>query len=140
MGRACYRRCRLQRARTMARTRSSNLRKENVIAALFKARGLVSLAAKLLRCSSDAVYGQIKRDPEIAAAALSAGDVELDRAESKLFDAIRKGESWAVSFFLARKGKCRGYSERQELTGKDGGPLSTVKDLILDVNLKKVDE
>lgn len=108
-----------------------NLRPGAVAKALHEACGLVSLAAQLLGCSDEAVYGQIRRHPKVEEAARLATERELDAAESKLFEAIKKGESWAITFFLARKGKTRGYSERSEFTGKNGARL-TVMDLVLD--------
>lgn len=47
----------------------------------------------------------------------------IDLAESKLIDAIRRGESWAIKFQLNTLGKSRGYTERLELGGIDGQPI-----------------
>ena len=63
-------------------------------------------------------------------------DVEeglLDLSESKLLDAIRKGNLTAIIFHLKTKGKDRGYVERTEnrhdaeITGKDGKDLLCMK-------------
>ncbi len=55
---------------------------EAVAKALHKACGLVSLAAQLLGCSVAAVYGQIRRHPEVAEAAQLASERELDAARA----------------------------------------------------------
>jgi hypothetical protein len=47
----------------------------------------------------------------------------VDTAELKLRQAVINGEAWAVLFALRTKGKERGYVERQEVTGKDGGGI-----------------
>jgi hypothetical protein len=53
-------------------------------------------------------------------------ELNLDRTESKLLLAIKAGEPWAIKFMLSTKGKHRGYTERMEVTGADGAPV-TVK-------------
>jgi len=44
-------------------------------------------------------------------------------AETELYRAIRDGKDWAVKYILSTKGKSRGYVERQEVTGADGGAI-----------------
>jgi hypothetical protein len=46
-----------------------------------------------------------------------------DNAESALYSAVLGGEAWAVCFYLKTQAKDRGYVERQEMTGKDGGAI-----------------
>ena len=48
----------------------------------------------------------------------------IDLAESKLLQNIRAGRTAELIFFLKCKAKSRGYVERQEITGADGGPLT----------------
>ena len=47
----------------------------------------------------------------------------LDLAEGSLFDQVRKGNITAIIFTLKTIGKHRGYVERQEVTGADGGKV-----------------
>src|SRR4029450_2769461 len=44
-------------------------------------------------------------------------------AENSLYEAIRRGEAWAVCFYLKCMAKDRGYLERAELTGAKGAPV-----------------
>ena len=99
---------------------------EQIITALEKHKGLVSKAAKALRCSRQTVMNYAARYPEVREAMDDAREAMLDVAESKLFDAVRKGQPWAVCFYLKTQGKKRGYIERQEFTGADGEPLKVV--------------
>ena len=48
-----------------------------------------------------------------------------DNAESSLYASLMAGHAWAIMFFLKCQAKDRGYVERQEMTGADGGPIAT---------------
>jgi hypothetical protein len=47
----------------------------------------------------------------------------LDLAESTIIKAIRRDNITAAIFYLKCHGKHRGWVERHEITGKDGGPI-----------------
>lgn len=93
---------------------------DEVCDALMKAKGLVSVAARQLGCDAKTVRRYIERHPTVAQAKVEARESILDMAEGRLFQAIDKGEPWAISSILRTLGKERGYVERSELTGKDG--------------------
>jgi hypothetical protein len=97
-----------------------NLDPKTVADVLRRACGICQVAANELNCSRDAVEKQIQKHPEVAAAAREGNEIINDLAEAKLVDAIRRGESWAITFRLKTKAKDRGYVERQELTGTGG--------------------
>ena len=61
--------------------------------------------------------------PELREVKAEAEEAILDHAESALYRAVLQGELSAVKWLLATKGKGRGYVERQEVTGSDGGPV-----------------
>ena len=96
-----------------------------VAAALKKTSGIVSMAARTLGCERGTVYDYIKKYPEVQTAFDESREVMLDLAESKLFQAVNDKAGWAICFFLKTQGKSRGYSERREVTGIDGGPVQT---------------
>ena len=96
---------------------------EQVIAALVKCRGLTFQAARELGCSYDTVERMINKHPEVRRAREQQRGEFVDTAEDKLRDAVDAGESWAVTFTLKCLGKKRGYVERTEQTGADGGPI-----------------
>lgn len=63
---------------------------------------------------------------------LDLGKIEVDKlAVGKLVGAIQRGEAWAICFYMKTQ---MNWSEkqRQEVTGRDGGPIRT--DARLDLN------
>lgn len=57
-----------------------------------------------------------------------AKDVEesfLDEVESTYRTMAKSGDANAIKFFLSTKGKARGYTVRNEMSGPDGGPIQT---------------
>jgi hypothetical protein len=97
--------------------------KQDVIKALEMAKGMTSMAARVLRCRPEVVQAYIDRYPEIAAVQAAQREEMLDMGELALVKAVQQGEGWAIQFLLKTQGKTRGYVERQELTGADGGPI-----------------
>lgn len=96
--------------------------------AVVKAAGMVSVAARALGCNTQTIYNRMKEVPAVRLAVENARDDLLDRAESKLLEQIEDGNITAIIFALKTQGKSRGYVERQEVTGVDGGALNiTVK-------------
>jgi hypothetical protein len=51
-------------------------------------------------------------------------NIALDFAESSLHKQIQSGVPASTIFYLKTRGKGRGYIERQEITGRDGEPLT----------------
>lgn len=96
---------------------------ETVAKALIRNRGMVTRAARELKLSVSGVYLYIKRYAKCRQALEDARAVELDNAESQLFQMIEDGDYNAVRFYLSTIGKERGYTERTEHTGaRDGQP------------------
>ena len=91
---------------------------DQVKQALIDANGLVYIAAESLGCRSAAVYSYIKRYKEIEEVLNEQREVIIDKAESKLFEQIEKGEQWAIQFALKTIGKHRGYTEKTETENK----------------------
>ena len=96
---------------------------QQVIDALHQMHGLVSLAAKLLRCDPETIHNYCKRYPAVQAAKEAARGELVDLAEAKLWQAVHRGDAWAIAMVLKTLGRSRGYVERIEQTGKDGGPI-----------------
>lgn len=77
-------------------------------------------AARALKCDLSTICRMLTVHPEIEVAIRDEWELALDTAELKLFEAIDKGEAWAVCLFPKTQGKARGYIGRSEYTGADG--------------------
>ncbi len=88
---------------------------EQVIQALRDSHGLVSVAAKRLGVSRQAIYKRIETSPAVAAARDDAREAMLDVAEQALYERVKAGDSWAIVFYLKTQGRSRGYGERQTI-------------------------
>jgi transposase-like protein len=96
---------------------------EQMIKALEESRGLIAPAARALGCSRDTIRSYLEQYTAVAQAKLDQREAVTDMAENSLYEAIRRGEAWAVCFYLKCMAKDRGYVERAELTGAKGAPV-----------------
>ena len=96
------------------------LKKGEMIKALVKSLGIVTLACKEVDIERSTHYDWLKVDEEYKQAVEDISDVALDFAESKLHKQIDKEDTTATIFYLKTKGKKRGYIERQELQVEGG--------------------
>lgn len=87
---------------------------EEVAEAIELSKGLVSVAARRLGCSRETVRLYAKRYVSVQRAIADAREDVKDLGEARLFQAIDRGEAWAVCFFLKTQGRDRGYVERIE--------------------------
>jgi ParB-like chromosome segregation protein Spo0J len=106
--------------------------KRSIIEALERTHGMIFLAAKELGCAPVTIYRHAAKDSKVQAIIDSYRGQLVDKAELKLEQAVLNGEPWALNLTLKTLGKSRGYVERQEVTGADGGPVKhtlTVREL-----------
>jgi hypothetical protein len=89
--------------------------------------GVVTTACKNVGIHRSTFYEYYNNDPEFKKEVNDIGNVALDFTESKMFEQIRDGNTTLIKFYLATKGKKRGYVERQEITGSDGEKLFEIK-------------
>lgn len=100
-----------------------NLKADEVIEVIGEVHGNLTAVSRKLKVSRPTMYKFVDAHPTVRAALDSARESMIDNVESKLYQKALEGEGWAVCFFLKTQGKRRGYIERQEVTGEDGGPL-----------------
>ena len=100
-----------------------------VIEALERFQGIKALAAEALGCDRHTVDNYIKRHPTVALAYDDLRETMVDRAERGLLKLLVAEDWQAIKYVLSTLGKDRGYSERQEITGPEGGPLQVEHDL-----------
>ena len=99
------------------------LKQSEIENGLRKANGYITIAAQLIGCDPSTVHRRVNASPALQQLVSDLTDRRLDTAELALDAAIGRGEGWAVCFFLKTMGKKRGYVERQEVTGAEGGDL-----------------
>jgi hypothetical protein len=99
------------------------LTKEQIANALERKAGNVTEAAKALKVTRQALHLHIKDDEDLQTIVTQARESLVDIAESSLLKQIKEGNTAAIIFTLKTQGKARGYVERQEISGPDGGPI-----------------
>jgi len=108
----------------MARTEDFSA--EQVAKALRESRGLVSVAAQKLGCTSRTVRNYKNRYVSVEEAAVEARNTLIDTAEQNLADKVEEKDMTAIIFTLKTLGKSRGYVERSEFAGVPDQPLEVV--------------
>lgn len=101
------------------------LKKGDVVTAIQQAKGYVSKAADLLGVTTQTIYNYSSKYPDVAEAIQESRESRHDYVESKLFSRIQKEDTTAIIFYLKTQAKQRGWVERQEVTGRDGGPMES---------------
>jgi len=96
---------------------------DEVIEALKKHQGLAALAADSLGVTAQTIYNYRDKYPSVAEAIFHLREKRHDVVEGKLWGRINNDDTTAIIFYLKTQAKGRGYVERQELTGRDGGPV-----------------
>ena len=90
--------------------------------AIIEHHGIVSHAAEALGVQRQNLHNFISKH-DLRETTQEARHEIKDVLETKFFEAIRNGDPWAVKFGLTTLCKDRGYVERIEQTGAEGGPV-----------------
>jgi hypothetical protein len=85
------------------------------VQAINEASGLITVAARRLGCSRQAIYDAAKKYNSVAEAIQDNREKIIDLAEGKLYAKINEGDITSIIFLLKTLGKKRGYIERQEV-------------------------
>ena len=85
--------------------------------------GIISTIAARVGCAWHTAKKYITTYPTIQRAYDDECEKITDLAESTLIKSIRDGDVASAKWWLTRKGKERGFVQRQEITGADGGPV-----------------
>jgi hypothetical protein len=92
---------------------------------LRKHMGIISNACKAAGIARATYYLWRDSDPAFKEACMEAYEERKDFAESALIQNITALKETSIIFFLKTQAKDRGYVERSEITGKDGGAIQT---------------
>lgn len=94
--------------------------------ALEATHGIVSVAAQNCGIGRSTLYRWLEEDEAFKRALEDIREAAIDYVESKLLSLIDSGDTGSTIFFLKTRGKKRGYVERTEHTGADGGPVFNI--------------
>jgi len=101
--------------------------KARLLKALEETSGIIAFACKKAKVSRMTFYRWCKEDKEFKEQADDIQELQVDVAEAALLSKIQQKETAAIIFYLKTKGKNRGYSERKEISGPDGGEIPVKK-------------
>lgn len=99
---------------------------KDIEALITQYHGNIAAIARALNVSRGTIYNRMKDDPKLRVAIDDAHEAMVDNMESKLYQAAMDGNLGAIIFWLKTQGKRRGWVERQEVTGAEGGALHHV--------------
>ena len=107
----------------ITKKRTTRYTDAEICAALRATNRMVYLAAKHLGCAPVSIYRRIEKSAKVREIVDNSRGELLDSAETSLKSAVLRSEAWAVCFALKTIGKGRGYVERSEWSGPDGGAV-----------------
>ena len=110
--------------------------KAGLLDALSKTSAIVSSACKAANVSRMTYYRYYNEDPEFREKADDIKELQKDFAESLILKKMKEGDTAMIIFYAKTQMKDRGYTERKEITGKDGEDLIHTKE----VDLTKLSE
>jgi len=88
---------------------NSRYSEKQVIEAARKCKGNKTAMARVLQCHLSHIYNLLATYPAVEEVILEGRSTRLDLAESKLDEAIARGEGWAITLMLTSQGADRGY-------------------------------
>ena len=98
--------------------------KDEVLRKVVEAKaGIVSAVAEALQVDVRTVQRWKARSRKVAKMFEDVHFARLDLAEAELIKAIKRGSVAAMIFYLKCHGKQRGWVERQEISGPEGGSI-----------------
>lgn len=103
--------------------------KADLLQALANTSGIVSSACKAANVSRMTYYRWYNEDPEFREKADDIKELQKDFAESLILKKMKEGDTTMIIFYAKTQMKDRGYTERKEITGKDGEDLIRAKEI-----------
>jgi len=103
--------------------------KADLLQALANTSGIVSSACKAANVSRMTYYRWYNEDPDFREKADDIKELQKDFAESLILKKMKAGDTTMIIFYAKTQMKDRGYTERKEITGKDGEDLIRTKEI-----------
>ena len=116
---------------------------DELISVIKKSNGFLTVAARSLGITYQAIWNRQKRDKRLRRAIKAMREKHLDLTEKKLLENIKKGKEHSIFFHLRCLGKDRGYVERREITGADGKALQvsiSIEDRLKEIHRVREEE
>ena len=85
--------------------------------------GIIQVIASRVGCDWHTANRYVNEYATVREAYLAERETVLDIAEAQVIKAIKEGDISTIRWYLSTIGKNRGYVERQERSGPDGGPI-----------------
>ena len=95
--------------------RKKSIKEKDLLAAIEDSNGFVTTIAARLHCSWHAADNAIKASPAAIQAIKDEEEKTLDFVEGKAIAKINEGDGAMIRFYLATKGKKRGFTYEEKL-------------------------
>lgn len=89
--------------------------KKKILEILERNLGIVTPTCKEVGIAKKTFYEWYNNDPEFKKDVDNINDTCLDFVESQLFKKIKEGAEKSIHFYLAKKGKSRGYGDNMNI-------------------------
>ena len=88
--------------------------------------GVKKYLAEKLGVDVRTIYRYFEKHPDLEQETQEYLDSVSDVAEHHLIESVKKGDSWAVRYWLSTRGKNRGYSTKLENTFNSSNLMQTI--------------
>ena len=106
--------------------RKKSIKEKDLLAAIEDSNGFVTTIAARLHCSWHAADNAIKASPAAIQAIKDEEEKTLDFVEGKAITKINEGDGAMIRFYLATKGKKRGYTYEDKLEADETAEDSNI--------------
>ena len=106
--------------------RKKSIKEKDLLAAIEDSNGFVTTIAARLHCSWHAADNAIKASPAAIQAIKDEEEKTLDFVEGKAITKINEGDGAMIRFYLATKGKKRGYTYDEKLETDESAEDSNI--------------
>jgi len=101
-----------------------------IVDACHRGHGIVSVIGRILGVSNGTLYSWINKRRYVKSAIAEARESMVDLAECRLFEAVNRGEDWAVREVLHCLGTHRGWLENKERPNNRGEILDAIDRMV----------
>ena len=113
---------------------------ERLLIELFNSRAIVTEACKKARVDRSTHYAWMKDNEEYAQAYRDIEETAIDFVEGMMFERIEEGSDGLIKFYLATKGKKRGYIEKQQIEVSGELDIKKLSDEELDEQIRLAED